>query len=153
MLGLRPDDQHAARTVLLCLENTHNRCGGRVLSLQYLKRVQEWALSKVRDFQPAPLLSMFLTRHGLSFVIEWSTMNAVVALDIRCHLGVYWLGCPRSACRLGMLGRVELEASFLSLDKCDECIGQDSLPPRRSIPGLTTCCFIAVGGSSVYRLA
>lgn len=59
MRGLRPDDQHAARTVLLCLENTHNRCGGRVLSLDYLKRVQDWALSKVCPFLSPPLFSVF----------------------------------------------------------------------------------------------
>ncbi|MEZ6073888.1 MAG: GntG family PLP-dependent aldolase [Pirellulales bacterium] len=28
---IRPDDPHLVRTRLLCLENTHNRCGGRVL--------------------------------------------------------------------------------------------------------------------------
>eukprot|EP00884_Botryococcus_braunii_P012954 jgi/Botrbrau1/2165/Bobra.101_2s0006.2 len=44
--AVRPDDQHAAQTVLLCLENTHNRCGGRVLSINYLQRVQDWARSK-----------------------------------------------------------------------------------------------------------
>jgi threonine aldolase len=29
---IRPDDVHFPRTALICLENTHNRCGGRALS-------------------------------------------------------------------------------------------------------------------------
>lgn len=30
-------DEHSAPTVLLCIENTHNRCGGAVLSLQQME--------------------------------------------------------------------------------------------------------------------
>ncbi|CAM9391665.1 unnamed protein product, partial [Discosporangium mesarthrocarpum] len=29
--AVRPDDPHCTRSSLLCLENTHNKCGGRVL--------------------------------------------------------------------------------------------------------------------------
>ena len=35
----RPDDQHYPRTSLVCLENTHNACGGRVLSAEYIHSV------------------------------------------------------------------------------------------------------------------
>lgn len=30
-------DEHVAATALLCLENTHNRCGGKVLSVQQMQ--------------------------------------------------------------------------------------------------------------------
>lgn len=38
-----PDDDHSARAGVLCLENTHNRCGGRVLPPAYLRQVGEFA--------------------------------------------------------------------------------------------------------------
>lgn len=37
------NDSHAALTRLICLENTHNRCGGVVLSLDYLRSVRQFA--------------------------------------------------------------------------------------------------------------
>jgi threonine aldolase len=33
--AIRPDNEHYPRTRLLCLENTHNRCGGAVLDADY----------------------------------------------------------------------------------------------------------------------
>jgi len=41
--AIRGSDQHEARTRLIALENTHNRCGGTVLPLEYLKQVRELA--------------------------------------------------------------------------------------------------------------
>ena len=43
----RADDQHCAVTSLVCIENTQNRCGGAVLSLDYMRRLRAWADSKV----------------------------------------------------------------------------------------------------------
>ena len=41
--GLRPGDHHYARTRLLSLENTHNRCGGKVVPQQEISGMCEWA--------------------------------------------------------------------------------------------------------------
>jgi threonine aldolase len=41
--AIREEDIHFPRTSLLCLENTHNRAGGVVLSLEYMKMVAEIA--------------------------------------------------------------------------------------------------------------
>jgi hypothetical protein len=49
-LHCRADDQHCAMTALVCIENTHNRCGGAVLSLEYMRRLRDWAASKVHPF-------------------------------------------------------------------------------------------------------
>jgi threonine aldolase len=38
-----PEDPQFALPALICLENTHNRCGGKVLSLSYLKDVYEFS--------------------------------------------------------------------------------------------------------------
>ena len=37
--AIRPDNVHAPRTRLICLENTHNRCGGAVLTPEYTDEV------------------------------------------------------------------------------------------------------------------
>ena len=42
---VRTNDQHYPRTRLLCLENTTNIGGGRVYSLEHLRRVSNWAVS------------------------------------------------------------------------------------------------------------
>ena len=36
-------DPHSAPTTLICLETTHNRCGGAVLPLAYLREVRSWS--------------------------------------------------------------------------------------------------------------
>jgi threonine aldolase len=41
--AIRGGDQHEARTRLIALENTHNRCGGAVLPIDYLKQVRALA--------------------------------------------------------------------------------------------------------------
>jgi threonine aldolase len=38
-----PGDGHAALTAVVCLESTHNRCGGAVLPLAYMDAVKAWA--------------------------------------------------------------------------------------------------------------
>lgn len=40
------DDPQFALPGLLCLENTHNRCGGRVLPLDYMKKVSDFSIEK-----------------------------------------------------------------------------------------------------------
>jgi len=42
--AIRPDDSHFPRSRLLCLENTHNRCWGSPLSLEYMERI--WDLAR-----------------------------------------------------------------------------------------------------------
>ena len=41
--AIRPDDIHDPVTRLICLENTHNRCGGVALSPEYTRQVGELA--------------------------------------------------------------------------------------------------------------
>ncbi len=41
--AIRPDDAHFPRTRLICLENTHNRCRGAVLTPQYTESVTDLA--------------------------------------------------------------------------------------------------------------
>jgi threonine aldolase len=60
---IRPDDEHYVRTRLVCLENTHNRGGGRVFPLEKIKAISAWA-----------------RKHGLRMHLDGARLwNAVVA--------------------------------------------------------------------------
>ena len=63
---VRPDDGHYTRTRLVCLENTHNRAGGRVHAIDDVARISRWARA-----------------HGLGMHLDGARlMNAVVASGI-----------------------------------------------------------------------
>lgn len=40
---IRPDNEHLARTRVVCLENTHNRGGGRIYPLEKIQAISAWA--------------------------------------------------------------------------------------------------------------
>ncbi len=40
---INPDNEHAVRTRLVCLENTHNRGGGRIMPLDDVRAICTWA--------------------------------------------------------------------------------------------------------------
>jgi threonine aldolase len=64
--AVRPDNIHHPRTALLCLENTHNRCGGTVLTPRYMLSIAETA-----------------RRHGLKIHLDGARIfNASVALNL-----------------------------------------------------------------------
>src|SRR5829696_3916239 len=61
-----PEDSHEAITQLICLENTHNRCGGVVLSTEYMAATKRFA-----------------EEHGLLVHLDGARMfNAAVALGV-----------------------------------------------------------------------
>jgi threonine aldolase len=63
---IRPDNVHYVRTRLVCLENTHNRAGGRVHAIESVAEIAAWARS-----------------HGLAMHLDGARiMNAVVASGI-----------------------------------------------------------------------
>lgn len=64
--AIRPENVHSPRTTLLCLENTHNRCSGAVLTLDYTATIAELA-----------------HQHGLAVHLDGARIfNAAVALDV-----------------------------------------------------------------------
>jgi threonine aldolase len=63
---VRPVDEHYVRTRLVCLENTHNRGGGRVYPLETVRAISSWA-----------------RRHGLRLHLDGARLwNAVVATGV-----------------------------------------------------------------------
>jgi threonine aldolase len=66
---VRPDNVHYVRTRLVCLENTHNRAGGRVHPIASVAEISAWARA-----------------HGLAMHLDGARlMNAVVASGVPAH--------------------------------------------------------------------
>jgi threonine aldolase len=64
--AIRADNDHFPITSLICLENTHNRCGGSVLGVDYIQDVGRIA-----------------RKHGLRLHIDGARIfNAAIALDV-----------------------------------------------------------------------
>ena len=64
--AIRPDDPHFTRTKLVCVENTHNMCGGRVIGPAFLAAVRK-----------------FCDTHGLLFHLDGARVaNAAAALGM-----------------------------------------------------------------------
>ncbi len=64
---IRPENVHLVRTRAVCLENTHNRGGGRVLPYDEVERISQWARS-----------------HGLAMHLDGARLfNAQVATGIK----------------------------------------------------------------------
>jgi threonine aldolase len=64
--AIRPDDIHCPRTRLICLENTHNRCSGAALTVEYTAQVG--ALAR---------------RRGLPLHLDGARIfNAAIALEV-----------------------------------------------------------------------
>ena len=63
---IRPDDDHQVRTRLVCLENTHNRGGGRVYPYEKIQAIHTWT-----------------RKHGLILHLDGARLwNAIVATGI-----------------------------------------------------------------------
>ncbi|MCI0499119.1 MAG: low-specificity L-threonine aldolase [Planctomycetales bacterium] len=72
--AIRPNDVHFPRTRLICLENTHNKCGGVVLNPAYLEAV-----------------GTLTRRYGLKFHIDGARIfNASVALGVDVRQLTCW---------------------------------------------------------------
>ena len=64
--AIRPKNIHFPQTTLLCLENTHNRCGGAALTSEYTSTISQLA-----------------HQHGLQVHLDGARIfNAAIALDV-----------------------------------------------------------------------
>src|SRR5262245_51450380 len=63
---IRPNDSHLVHTQLVCLENTHNRGGGKVYPIEKIEAISRWARG-----------------HGLALHLDGARLwNAIVATGI-----------------------------------------------------------------------
>jgi threonine aldolase len=156
--AIRPDDVHHPITRLICLENTHNRCGGVTLSPEYTRLVGQIArqhdlrlhLDGARLFnaavaqgvsaqelaEPADSVSICLSK-GLSApvgsVLCGSKPFIQRALRIRKQLG----GGMRQAGILAAAGIVALETMVERLAE-DHLRAKRLAAELRKLPGLQT---------------
>jgi threonine aldolase len=66
--AIRVDDPHFPRSALLCLENSHNMCGGKALSPAYMTQAGQFAV-----------------KHGLKLHVDGARLaNAAVAQNTSC---------------------------------------------------------------------
>ena len=105
--SLRPADQHFHRTRLVCLENTHNRGGGKV-----------WSIGQIQDVAAAA------RKHGLQLHLDGARLwNASVASgvperDYAAHFGTVsvcfskGLGAPVGSALVGPKGFIERARRF-----------------------------------------
>ncbi len=84
---VRPDDVHAARSRLVCLENTHNRGGGRVLDFDEVVRMCQWAQKRgLRRHLDGARLFNAVVASGIS-AAKWSQPFDTVSVCFSKGLG------------------------------------------------------------------
>ena len=72
--AIRSDNPHFPRSRLICLENTHNRCGGACLTPDYMGRVRALA-----------------DKHDLKIHLDGARVfNASIALGVGLFFGLAW---------------------------------------------------------------
>ncbi len=153
---IRPDDMHAVRTRLVCLENTHNRGGGTVYSLDAVDRISHWAranglamhLDGARIWNAMAATGVAATEWGRRF----DTVSVCFSKGLGTPVGSALLG-PRDfiaqARRIRKLfGGAMRQAGFLAaaclhaLDHHLERLGEDHANAKlltdavRQVPGL-----------------
>ena len=105
--AVRPDDAHCSRSGLVCLESSHNRCGGTVLSLEYMEAVKHWADAKgmpvhldgARVFNAAQALGVevgAIAAHVTSIQFCLSKVNTLAGLLAQSSLGSVCIVAPES---------------------------------------------------------
>jgi threonine aldolase len=84
---VRPDNEHAARTRLVCLENTHNRGGGVILPYENVAAVCHWAQSRglIRHLDGARLFNAAVAT-GIS-AQQWASHFDTVSVCFSKGLG------------------------------------------------------------------
>ncbi len=93
---VRVTDQHYSRTRLLCLENTTNIGGGRVYSMEHLRRVCDWGLSNglKRHLDGARLFNAIVAG-------GYSTRDIGTCFDTISICFSKGLGCPMGSMLIG----------------------------------------------------
>jgi len=155
--AIRPDDVHFPTTRLICLENTHNRCGGVALSLDYTIGVGKLAREKglrfhldgARIFNAAAATGnsakeMAAPADSVTFCLSKALCAPVGS--VLCGDGAFIYRARRIRKQLGGGMRqagVIAAAGIVALETMVDRLGEDPARARRlaeglrSVPGLT----------------
>jgi len=161
--AIRPADDHFPRTRLICLENTHNRCGGACLTPDYMGQVRALAdrhnlkihLDAARVFNAAVALGVDvreLTRDAdsLSFCLSKGLSAPVGSLV--CGSGDFIREARRARKVLGggmRQGGIIAAAGIVALEEMIDRLAEDHVNARRLAEGLADIPGIALDPSRV----
>ena len=154
---IRPDDVHAVRTRLVCLENTHNRGGGTVYPLETIAAISDWAhTNQLAMHLDGARIWNAMAATGVS-ALEWGrpfdTVSVCFSKGLGTPVGSALLG-PRDLMKFGrrirkLFGGGMRQAGFLAaaclyaLDNHIDRIPEDHANAQliaaaiRDVPGLT----------------
>jgi threonine aldolase len=161
--AIRPDDVHFPLTGLILLENTHNRCGGRVLPPDYVAAVGELArrhgiklhIDGARVFNAAvalalPPAELVAPADSVTFCLS-KALGAPVG-SVVCGEKAFILEARRMRKRLGGGMRqagVLAAAGIVALEEMVERLAQDHENARRLAQGLADAAGLAVDTTAV----
>lgn len=145
-----PSNTHYPRTRLICLENTHNRCGGAVLTPQYLAAIKGLAdehglalhLDGARIFNAAVALGLdvsSLARHADSVTFCLSKGLSAPVGSLVCGSGEFVREARRQRKLLGGGMRqagVLAAAGIVALEQMVDRLAEDHANAKRLAAGL-----------------
>ncbi len=156
--AIGPADQHQANIKLVCLENTHNRCGGVVVAPAYMAEVAAWAhgaglrvhLDGARVFNAAVALGVpvsDITQHVDSITFCLSKGLAAPVGSVLCGDAAFIALARRARKILGGGMRqagVLAAAGILGLEEMVERLAEDHANARVLAEGLASIPGVAV---------
>ena len=156
--AIRGGDQHEPRTRLIALENTHNRCGGTVLSPAYLRDVRALAdryglkihLDGARVFNASVALGIDvkeLTQHVDSVTFCLSKGLSAPVGSVVCGSKEFIAEARRKRKMLGGAMRqagVIAAAGIVALEKMVDRLAEDHANARRLAEGLADTSGVSI---------
>ena len=148
--AIRAENIHFPKSALLCLENTHNRCGGAVLTREYTEEISGLAhqhglqvhLDGARIFNAAVALG--IPARELAAPVD--TVNFCLSKGLSAPVGSLFCGTKEAVERARkwrkMLGGgmrqagVIAAAGIVAIDKMVERLAEDHANARRLVEGL-----------------
>ena len=143
-------DEHSAPTVLLCIENTHNRCGGTVLSIEQVESLSELAhansmqvhMDGARVFNAAlalnvPISTLVRSVDSVMFCLSKGLSAPVGSMLVGSRAFIYRAHRMRKALGGGMRqAGVLAAAGIVALEQMVERMREDHENSKRLANGL-----------------
>ncbi len=156
--AIRGSDQHEPRTRLIALENTHNRCGGTILPLAYMRDARALAdryglrihLDGARIFNASVALGVDvqeLTQHVDSVTFCLSKGLSAPVGSVVCGSKEFIAEARRKRKMLGGAMRqagVIAAAGIVALEKMIDRLAEDHANARRLAEGLADTSGVAI---------
>lgn len=165
--AIRPDDPHDPITRLVCLENTHNRCGGTVQTSEYTRNISKLAhdhglkvhLDGARIFNAAaalgvPARELAAPVDSVTFCLSKGLSAPVGSVLCGDKEFIYRARRARKLLGGGMRqAGILAAAGIVALEKMTSRLGEDHLRARNLAEGLrTNDCIILDEGTPATNM-